>query len=210
MENFHAIFGRGFLAHRTERSAPLRFSSGRPYPYGFGWFIDSAGGRVVHQHGGSWQGFQTQFTRYIANDDAIVVLTNLGSASPATIAEGIAGVLDPTYRAAALPKTPIADDPAVTAWVRGVLDRVAAGSLTTDDFSFVPITALPRMLARLNAVLKGQPPPQRLDLLRHRALGYDHRYEYRVGYPSSTFVVTITRAPVGRISGLNIRAIPAR
>ena len=34
-----------------------KLSSGKPYPYGFGWFLGEAGGQPMQEHGGTWQGF---------------------------------------------------------------------------------------------------------------------------------------------------------
>jgi len=76
---------------------PILLNSGEPYPYGFGWGVTELGGHPVHEHGGGWQGFRTQYTRIVDDDIAIVVLTNASHAEPGEIAEAIAGVLDPTY-----------------------------------------------------------------------------------------------------------------
>ena len=73
---------------------PVRLRSGKPHPYGFGWFIDSQRGHVVYQHGGSWQGFRTQIYRYDDTDLTVAVLTNSGTANPAIIATDIATMLD--------------------------------------------------------------------------------------------------------------------
>ena len=73
---------------------PVRLRSGKPHPYGFGWFIDSQRGHVVYQHGGSWQGFRTQIYPYDDTDLTVAVLTNSGTANPAITATDIATVLD--------------------------------------------------------------------------------------------------------------------
>ena len=46
---------------------PVRLASGNAYPYGFGWGISERGGKPLHSHGGSWQGFQTHISRFIGD-----------------------------------------------------------------------------------------------------------------------------------------------
>jgi CubicO group peptidase (beta-lactamase class C family) len=58
--------------------------------YGFGWFIETRNGHHVVEHGGSWQGFQTQISRYVDDKLTVVVLTNLGGSKPGIIAEHVA------------------------------------------------------------------------------------------------------------------------
>jgi CubicO group peptidase (beta-lactamase class C family) len=69
-----------------------KLSDGRPNSgsYGFGWDIGIKNGHHVIEHGGSWQGFRTQISRYVDDKLTVVVLANLEQAKPATIADHIA------------------------------------------------------------------------------------------------------------------------
>jgi CubicO group peptidase (beta-lactamase class C family) len=69
-------------------------ASGKPNSghYGFGWFIETRAGRHVVEHEGQWQGFETQISRYVDDGLTVVVLTNLGSAAPQRIADGVAAI----------------------------------------------------------------------------------------------------------------------
>ena len=97
---------------------PVRLSSGKTYPYGFGWGIDESKGGPWYHHSGSWQGFKLYFSRYLADDLAIAVLTNLSDATPWRFVDGIATIIGPQL-ALVQPVTPIADDdPAASAQVR--------------------------------------------------------------------------------------------
>jgi CubicO group peptidase (beta-lactamase class C family) len=58
--------------------------------YGFGWFIETKNGHHVVEHEGSWQGFQTQISRYVDDKLTVVVLTNLGGSNPAILADHVA------------------------------------------------------------------------------------------------------------------------
>jgi CubicO group peptidase (beta-lactamase class C family) len=71
---------------------PAKLSNGHPNSdgYGFGWSTDTEGGHRLIEHGGAWQGFKTQISRYVDDKLTVVVLTNLESAHPATIARQVA------------------------------------------------------------------------------------------------------------------------
>jgi hypothetical protein len=74
---------------------PVKLTSGKSYPYGFGWRILEMAGQPVHRHGGEWQGFTTHLARYLGDDPTIIVLTNLADAEPERIVDGIAAIMNP-------------------------------------------------------------------------------------------------------------------
>jgi CubicO group peptidase (beta-lactamase class C family) len=107
-----------------------RLDDGRPNwaGYGFGWFIDRQNGHRVLSHGGAWQGFTCQISRYPEDSLSVTVLTNLDSdhSDPQVIAEVVAGLVDPPL----MPQkfAPIKDSkPEVASLVRARLDRLIAG-----------------------------------------------------------------------------------
>ncbi len=67
-------------------------SNGKPNSgsYGFGWDVGSKHGHRVVEHGGSWQGFRTQISRYVDDKLTVVVLANLEEAKPEVIADHVA------------------------------------------------------------------------------------------------------------------------
>lgn len=67
-------------------------SNGQPNSghYGFGWSVEAGNGHHLVEHGGAWQGFKTQISRYIDDKLTVVVLTNLAEAHPAPIAHRVA------------------------------------------------------------------------------------------------------------------------
>jgi CubicO group peptidase (beta-lactamase class C family) len=70
----------------------VKLSDGKPNSggYGFGWEMTSSHGHRVIGHGGSWQGFKTQISRYVDDNLTVVVLANLAEANPGKIAEHVA------------------------------------------------------------------------------------------------------------------------
>lgn len=84
---------------------PVKLKDGKVEQYGFGWAFGEVRGHRIIEHGGGWQGFTAQISRYLANkagdkaDDklTVIVLTNLAGGRPARIAKGIAGLYNPEY-----------------------------------------------------------------------------------------------------------------
>ena len=80
---------------RAAWMTPVKLNDGSTYQYGFGWDINEQRGRRLIEHGGSWQGFRTQISRYVDDDLSVMVLTNLASAEPGQLAHDIAGLVEP-------------------------------------------------------------------------------------------------------------------
>jgi hypothetical protein len=116
--------------------APVMLNSGRPFPYGFGWDVATFNGQGVLEHGGEVYGFTTHITRYLGDDLAIIVLTNLEEGDPGRIAHHVAGIVRDDLKAP--PRRPIADpSPDRQATLRSFVQRAAAGNLTATDLPHV-------------------------------------------------------------------------
>ncbi len=61
---------------------PLNDGKPNPANYGFGWRIDTVNDHKLIDHGGAWQGFTCQISRYVDDSLTIVALTNLNAARP--------------------------------------------------------------------------------------------------------------------------------
>jgi hypothetical protein len=185
--------------------APTPLNSGRTYPYGFAWFFGEAGGQVVQEHGGAWQGFITQYTRFAGDDLAVIVLSNARTLAPAQLAMEVAALFNPRLAPAPPPSAVIADaEPAATTYVRGILGKVAAGSLELADFEVVRQTIFPRLKAAATSVLRDKGAPTRLELLARRVVGDDVERQYFAWYGSERFRVAVTLGPVGRLTALRV------
>jgi CubicO group peptidase (beta-lactamase class C family) len=183
---------------------PVRLNSGRSYPYGFGWGVDEVAGQAVHEHGGSWQGFRTQLTRYLGRDLTIIVLANLAQADPERFVDGIAAIFDPKLAKPA--PAAIADkEPAVTARLRSLLAAARDGRLSPSEFAYVRAGFFPDAAKRYAELLKDLGEPRRVDLLERRELGDDRVYRYEVAYDGGkTFRVQLGIAPDDKVSTLSI------
>jgi CubicO group peptidase (beta-lactamase class C family) len=187
---------------------PVSLNSGKPYPYGFGWSIDSVNGRRAEFHGGSWQGFQTYILRFPDDELTIVALANLAQASPQRIVEGIAALLDPALKRPTL--APIADtNPAIQQRVRRVLEDTRAGNLTPEEFAYVRVGFFPGAASRYAEVLKESGALKSLTLLEARDLGDDRVYTYDATFEKRVLRVTLSIAPDGKIAAFGVRPRPA-
>jgi CubicO group peptidase (beta-lactamase class C family) len=58
--------------------------------YGFGWLTGKRNGHPVVEHEGSWQGFETDISRYVEDQLTVAVLTNLAESKPFIFANHVA------------------------------------------------------------------------------------------------------------------------
>ncbi len=107
---------------------PLNDGKPNPAGYGFAWMIGDQNGHKRIAHGGAWQGFTCDISRYPDDGLTVVVLTNLdaGHSQPALISHVVAGMAVAALAPHRLGT--IADDqPETAATVKKLLDQIAAG-----------------------------------------------------------------------------------
>jgi CubicO group peptidase (beta-lactamase class C family) len=96
-----ALYGTSLLKQaslvRIWTVFPLNDGEPNPGHYGFGWEMNTMNGHKVIEHGGAWQGFTCDISRYVDDTVTVVVLTNLDEehARPDQIAHAIAGLANP-------------------------------------------------------------------------------------------------------------------
>jgi CubicO group peptidase (beta-lactamase class C family) len=181
----------------------VRLTSGRPYPYGFGWFIEEVGEHAVHRHSGSWQGFVAYLARYVDEDLTVIALANLAEGKLSPIVEELAGFVNPALKP---PNKPIEDtEPEVTERLRRILEAAAEGRLRPEEFSYVRAGFFPRAVTEFQEALQDMGDPREIALLERRLLGDDLGYRYRVAYKSKTVLVWLNLSPDGKISDFYLR-----
>jgi CubicO group peptidase (beta-lactamase class C family) len=75
--------------------APVKLNNGTSHPYGFGWELDTVGGRRLVHHGGTLPGFRAELARFVDDKLTVVVLANGIDAQPHSIAIGVADLYIP-------------------------------------------------------------------------------------------------------------------
>ena len=74
---------------------PVKLNSGTTSPYGFGWALGNVRGHRVIEHGGSWQGFKAQISRYVDDKLTIILFANQARANQTKLAHDIAAIINP-------------------------------------------------------------------------------------------------------------------
>jgi CubicO group peptidase (beta-lactamase class C family) len=187
----------------AEIYAPFKLTSGKTYPYGFGWFVGQSGGMPWYHHPGDSQGFAAYISRYLADDLTIVVLTNLADSAPSRIVDGIVDIVAPK-QARLWPTTPIAEaDPAATDRVRGLLQTIANGPVSPRDLLYKG-RGLAVQIKGYTELLHSLGPIRRLALLDRRDLGDDRAYSYTAMYQRVVLRVYVVLAPDGRVADCDV------
>lgn len=168
---------------------PARMSSGRTFPYGFGWSLDSLpGGRDFHWHAGSVPGFTSFALRIPSARIAVMVLTNIdGHSQPQRwIALNLAERFAPGSTPLSLAPIPDRDARATEA-ARAIIFRGKGGKL--DPAIFAP--ELRRLIAGSTgerAVINlGEPPADLVfSLVQEESDGGVLLRRYRIGTTKNT------------------------
>jgi N-acyl-D-aspartate/D-glutamate deacylase len=191
----------------NEILTPVRLTSGKTYPYGMGWGLEERAGKPLQSHGGSWQGFKTQLSRFIGDSLDVIVLANAAEAQPSVIADGIAVLIHPEL---AIPKlAPIEDkELQVTARVSRLLDTIRSGKLTPDEFAHVRAGFFPDAAQAYQRALEQLGAQQRMVLVQRLELGDDRIYTYEVTFVGGKRWVRVALAPDNKVSGFGMRARP--
>jgi N-acyl-D-amino-acid deacylase len=187
--------------------SPVRLTSGKSFPYGFGWALDERDHHPLQQHGGAWQGFRTQYSRFLGDDLSIIVLANLAEADPSRFVDGIAALVNPALGVP--PLTPIHDtEPRVAERLRHLLDAARAGTLSRAEFAYVRAGFFPDTANAYKAELEKLGQPSRIQLLERRELGDDRIYLYQLTFAGGTRYARLGLAPDDRISAFSLYERP--
>lgn len=74
---------------------PVKLNDGKTHPYGFGWSLGEVRGRRIIEHGGAWQGFKAQISRYVDDKMTVIVFANQIRANQSKLAHGVAAIFNP-------------------------------------------------------------------------------------------------------------------
>jgi hypothetical protein len=172
-----------------------------------GWALEERGGKPLHQHGGAWQGFKSQLSRFIGDDLSIIVLANLAEADPSRFADGIAAIMNPAL--AVTEPAPIEDrEPQVAARLGRLLDTIRDGKLSAAEFAYVRAGFFPDAAKAYEQMLKRLGALRGMRLVERRELGDDRIYIYEATYASGVYLVRLGLAPDDRVSVFSLRAKP--
>lgn len=184
-----------------EMWAPIKLSSGKTHPYGFGWAVNKVNGRRLIEHGGAWQGFKTHIARYVDNNLTVIVFANLAQANQSKLAHGVAEIIDPGLK----PK-PITDsDPAFTTSTRELLLAVLDGKGDLTRFAPEVRKALTQQQDRLGAFVKTLGVIQGFQLMERTVDADGVHYRYKVEYTGMELFLDMFVNKAGKISKFSLQ-----
>lgn len=199
-----ALYGdRLFKKETRERMwTTSDLQGGKKAAYGFGWSLNSRNGRRVIEHGGAWQGFTANISRYVDDKLTVIVLINRAGVNPVKITHEIAGIVEPTLKPAA-PKALEDAEPQVTALVRTVLEQVRENKVDLSLFAqemhdTIKEFSTPQTAAQMK--LLGE--PTKLELLARKVNGEERVYQYRIQFRRATVTCLLTLTRDNKIAGL--------
>lgn len=73
----------------------VKLNDGQSIAYGFGWGIGEVRGHRIIEHGGAWQGFKAQISRYVDDKLTIILFANQTRANQTKLVRDIAGIINP-------------------------------------------------------------------------------------------------------------------
>ncbi|MGB2628491.1 MAG: serine hydrolase domain-containing protein [Candidatus Acidiferrum sp.] len=184
---------------------PVTCSSGKTYPYGFGWWVQESNGHRLLEHGGAWQGFSAYISRYVDDRLTVAVLTNLDAdhSDARRIAHGVAMLYLPDLR-----MKPITDtEPQVSALLRTTLTELADGKVNLDSFALDARTDwIPERILGLSERLRSFGPARSLSLLESQNEEDLHHYKYRVEFADGPMLIDLYLNRDKKITALQVRS----
>ncbi len=180
---------------------PVRLNSGKPYPYGFAWNLNMAGGKPRYHHGGAWQGFRTYYSRYLGDDLSVVLLTNSAETDLDAFVDGIAKLWDPALVAPApRPKA----EPDTARRVTALIETARAGALRPQDVPLAGEAFIKMVNPYLANMMKPLGALTKLELTEREELGDDISYTYVATFGDRTMKVRYAVAPGNQVSSFFI------
>ncbi|MDM5178930.1 serine hydrolase [Massilia sp. DJPM01] len=201
-----ALYGDKILNARIREASwtPVRLNDGKTAPYGYGWQLDSRNGHRLIGHGGSWQGFKAQLSRYVDDKLTVVVLANSAAARPGKFADIVAAHYVPAL--APKPAKSIPDtEPALSARVGEVLEQLRLGRLPAGLNAKAAALMTPERLKMFGSEGREWGPMRSLELLSREIDGEARRYRYRVHFANLATLVSIGFDKADRIDILSVR-----
>ncbi len=183
---------------------PLNDGKPNPDGYGFAWFIAEQNGHKRVGHGGAWQGFTCDISRYPDDSLTVAVLTNLDAAhsQAGLFSHVIAGIVDKPLLPAKL--TPIDDtQPETTAALRHILDLMVAGTDVRDLFTpDLARLATPAMVKQIQGRLAKLWPGGELTLVQRRTAQGTTFSLFRLKKNGEAMLIPFELAPDGKVRSL--------
>ncbi len=200
-----ALDGDAILDARMKAASgtPPRLADGSSGPYGYGWYVGSQQGHRTILHGGAWQGFKTNITRYPDDRLTVIVLANSAAARQGKIADMVAAHYLPALAPVRAPA--IADhDPATTTRARKAVAELLAGRVPEGLSEAERGRFHQRWVTQIAAEFREFGPLRSVELLAHSAEGSGRQARYRFLFENETLLVALHLGGDGSIERLGM------
>lgn len=201
-----ALYGDKILDARMREASwtPVKLNDGTTAPYGYGWQLSPLNGHRNISHGGSWQGFKTQLSRFVDDKLTVIVLANAAHARQGKIANLVAAHYVPALEvkpAKAIPDT----EPAVAVRARDIMERLIAGTVPPGLGTKAAQKYTPELVKSIAGQLRELGPLRSVELLTRKVEGEERRYRYRFIYAGETVLVDLGLGKSDQVEHLGLR-----
>jgi CubicO group peptidase (beta-lactamase class C family) len=183
---------------------PVKLNNGKSEKYGFGWSLNEVRGHRIIEHGGSWQGFKAQISRYVDDKLTVILFANLIQANQGKIAQGVAAIYNPEL--APIPPKAIEDkEPEVTARAKELIQKLTAGKLDAPLFTAEAWTEISPNLASGGEFLNSLGQLNTIELIERSEQDGNRLYRYRLIFKDNSLFYTLVLTSEGKIAGLRFQ-----
>jgi CubicO group peptidase (beta-lactamase class C family) len=203
-----AAFGGGRVLKPSSLEqvwTPARLNSGKTYPYGFGWYIETLRGHPVRRHTGQTAGFAASIARFPEDRLTVIVLCNLGTQGVAgRIGQAVAKLYVPALSLRAL-ETGRDEDPRTAARLREILRGQLAGEADAAALTKEALASLSTTSARDNwQRLASYGPLRAFDFAGREAEGDARTLRYRAALGEHLLLLKFVLSGEGRVTELGV------
>jgi D-alanyl-D-alanine carboxypeptidase len=190
---------------------PIALGKGGTAEYGFGWDVKSENGHRLLSHGGNITGFSSAILRFVNDKLTVIVLTNFGGINAETIAQGIAGQVQPEL--GKKEELPIADlDSKTTERLKRAFIGMMNGDMDHDLFSEKLNGELgPRIRQgkeQAKEFVSEIGPLEKFELLERKATNQGLQLRYRAIFEYQKMMVHITLDKAQKITNWGVQGAP--
>lgn len=184
---------------------PVRLNSGKTYPYGFGWYVETLRGHKVRRHTGQTAGFAASLAHFPDDGMTVIVLCNIGSIGVAgRIGQTVAKLYAPALSLRAL-DVQRDEDPPTAARLRELVRGQLAGKPDTGALATGAFESLSTNSARANwqrFASYGQ--LRAFDFAGSEAAGDTRTLRYRAGLGDHLLLLKFVLNGEGKVTELSV------
>lgn len=199
-----ALYGDKVLTESMKQASwtPVRPKDGSTPDYGFGWQLRPVNGHRRISHDGLWQGFRSQFSRFIDHRLSVIVLSNSSAAPPEKIANLVAAHYLPDLVAKALADT----EPQITARAREIVAQFGRATQPPRLSIRTKAKYTPKVLANIALDMRDFGKLLALDPIARTVKGRLHSYVYRMRFENETNFLELDINRAGAIERIEFLA----